>query len=128
MKLVGKKYIVSTEDGERYRFYLRIPMPLYCFDDSDISIHSAVRYSDARKFRSLRWATHRARFLSKHSDSLYYVFTVEQKVDGICLLKMVDDTINDKLIEKQKRYSDKIEKIINNWKAERGIAIDRKEL
>lgn len=55
------------------------------------------------------------------------MFTVEQKVDGICLLKMVDDTINDKLIEKQKRYDDKIEKIINNWKAERGIAIDRKE-
>ena len=73
-------------------------------------------------------ALSRARFLSKHSDSLYYVFTVEKKIDGICLLKMVDDTINDKLIEKQKRYDDKIEKIINNWKAERGIAIDRKEL
>lgn len=55
-------------------------------------------------------------------------FTVEKKIDGICLLRIVDDTINDKLIEKQKRYDDKIEKIINNWKAERGIAIDRKEL
>ena len=125
---MGKEYIVSTESGKLYRFFLRIPLPFYCLGNSDISVHSAVKYSDARKFRSLLWATHRAKYLSKHSGSLYYVYTIVNKVDGTCLMKKVDDSINDKLIKRRKQFEDDIDAVINNWKAKRNIKTKKGEL
>ena len=111
-----KEYVVSTDSGEMYRSFSRIPLII---SDHDISIRSAVRYSDARKFRSLRWATHRARYLSKSSPDLYYVYTAKCR-NGICLMSLVDDTINDKLIEKNEEFEKEVNEIIESWKKKRG--------
>ncbi|MBQ3265456.1 MAG: hypothetical protein IJH07_06735 [Ruminococcus sp.] len=115
-----QEYIVSTKDGEMYRSFLSIPLPFYCSGNSDISVNSAVRYRDARKFRSLWWATHRARFLSNHTYSYYYVFTGE-RIGSFYKMNIVNDTINDKLKKGRKETQDKIEKMISDWKVEHGI-------
>lgn len=116
-----KEYIVSTGKGKKYRSFMRIPMPFYCFGSSDITVYSAVKYSDARKFHFLRWATHRARFLSYHSGELYYVYTVVDYKDCIYTLQVVDDTINDKLIESNEKCQQKIEQLIADWRARKGL-------
>lgn len=105
-----KKYVVSTKSGQMYRSYFKIPLPFYCFDNSDITVTSAMKYSDARKFRSLRWATHRAKYLSKHSGEYYYVFTAAGHKDGLYLMDIVDDSINDRLIENNQIAYKEIEK------------------
>ena len=115
-----QEYIVSTKNGEMYRSFLRIPLPLYCFGNSDISVNSAVRYRDARKFRSLWWATHRAKFLSNHTNSYYYVF-IGEHIGSFYKMNIVDETINDKLKKGRKETFDKIDKMIDDWKAERGL-------
>ena len=115
-----QEYIVSTKAGEMYRSFFRIPLPFFCFGNSDISVNSAVRYRDAKKFCSLRWATHRARFLSKHTDSYYYVFT-GKRTGSIYKMNIVDESINDKLKKGRKETQEKIDKIISDWKAENGI-------
>lgn len=125
---MSKEYIISTGKGKMYRSFFRIPIPFYCFGTSDISVQSAVKYSDARKFHTLWWATHRARYLSKHSGSYYYVYTIERRIDDVYLMRVVDDTIHNKQIENEERCSREIDTIINNWRAEHGITSKRKEV
>ena len=115
-----QEYIVSTEAGEMYRSFIKIPLPFYCFGNSDISVKLAVRYRDARKFHSLRWATHRAKFLSNHTDSYYYVFTGE-RIGHFYKMNIVDESINDNLKRSRKETQDKIDKMINDWKVKHGI-------
>lgn len=115
-----QEYIVSTENGEMYRSFISIPLPFYCFGNSDICVNSTIKYSEARKFRFLWWATHRARFLSNHTDSYYYVFTGE-RIGSFYKMSIVDETINDKLKKGRAKTQEKIDKMINDWKAERGI-------
>ena len=116
-----KEYIVATKAGEMYLSFYRIPLPFYCFGRSNISVRSAVKYSNARKFRSLYWATYRARFLSNHSRDYYYVFTATAHKNRQNLLKIVDETINDKLIESRRQCDIQIKKLIDDWKAENGL-------
>ena len=115
---MNKEYVVSTKQGAMYRSHIRIP--LQC-NMPDIAIYSAVKYSDAKKFYSLRWATHIAKYLSKHSHSLYYVYTLDYKSNGKCLMKIVDDTINDKLIESNRQLMKEIDSIIGDWKGKNNI-------
>lgn len=115
-----KEYIIASEDGKLYRSFSRDIMPFYCFSSSDIHVYSAVTYSGVRKFRSLHWATHRARFLSKHSDTYYYVCTAE-RVGSLYKINIVDDTINDKLKESRKETYDIIEQMIADWRVRVGL-------
>ena len=116
-----KEYVVSTKSGEMYRSFYKIPMPFYCFGNSDITVTYAKKYSDAKKFRSLRLSTYRARYLSNHGRDYYYVFTAAARKDGLYLMDVVDDTINDKLKESRKECQEKIMNMISEWKAEKGL-------
>lgn len=115
-----KEYIIASEDGKLYRSFSRIPIPFYCFSTADIDVYSSETYRAARKFRSLRWATHRARFLSSHSDTYYYVCTAE-RVGSLYRISIVDDTINDKLKRIRKETEEEIEQIIANWRVRVGL-------
>ena len=115
-----KEYIIASEDGMLYRSFSRIPIPFYCFGTADIDVYSTVRYSDARKFRSLRWASHCARFLSSQSNSYYCVCTAE-RIGSLYKQSVVDNTINDKLKRIEKETDDKIEKIITDWRKRVGF-------
>ena len=118
---LAKEYVVSTKAGQMYRSYFKIPLPFYCFGNSDIIVTYAIKYSEARKFRSLRWATHRARYLSKHTRDYYYVFTSVEQKNGLHLMKTVDDTLNDRLIENNRNTYKESEKMIEEWKEENSV-------
>ena len=99
-----------------YRSFSRTLIPYYCFSTSDVDVYSTIRYNGAKKFRFLRWATHRAKILSKHTDQYYYVFTTVKEIKGNHIMQVIDPTINDKLIENTSKTYEEIEKIIEDWK------------
>ena len=116
-----KKYVICPKTREYYRSFSRIPISFYCFSSSDITVYSTKFYKDARRFRFLFWATHRARFLSRHSEELYYVYEVIDQVNGIDILCITDNTINDRLIKAEQKAQEKIDQIIEEWKKRKGL-------
>lgn len=116
MKKMDKKYVVATADGAMYRSFSRMPIPSYCFSTSDVDVYATRRYNGARKFRSLHWATHRARFLSNHTDQYYYVFTSVKEIKGNHIMQVIDPTINDKLKESERKTYEELEQIIEDWR------------
>lgn len=72
-------------------------------------------FKKAKKFRSLKKATRRARFLTERGRDVFYVYEPvgEEGEDGFSL---VDGTINDDIFEENRKTMEEIEEIIRRWK------------
>ena len=68
-----KTYVIRDADGRYYRSYGE---NFFTTAYSKILVIETYDLSLARKFRSLFWATHRAKFLSLNGDNYYYVYEV----------------------------------------------------
>lgn len=110
------RYIIIGKNGEAYkRSYtndLTIP--------SDFVVESTEDYDSARIFHSLRWATIKARSLTKKSESAYYVY-LKITVDGKKYYYLVDKHINDDIFEEDDKYQAEIERMISEWKKKKGL-------
>ena len=112
-----KTYVIRDNNG---RYYC-----CYC-DSSFTTAHSQVLVTDtteierARKFRSLWWATHRAKYLSNKDFSYYYVFEIIEN-DMVPLLQIRNKDAINKIRKSDDKTMREIESIITKWKAERGL-------
>ena len=112
-----KTYVIRDCDGRCYRSFC---------DSSFTTAHSHVLVTDitelkrARKFRSLWWATHRAKYLSINAFDYYYVFEIIENGTEPLLQIRNKDTI-DKIRKRDDETMREIESIITKWKAEHGL-------
>lgn len=112
-----KTYVIRDSDGRYYRSFC---------DSSFTTAHSHVLVTDttelerARKFRSLWWATHRAKYLSINAFGYYYVFEIIESPSETLLQIRNKDTI-DKIRKCDDETMREIESIITKWKAEHGL-------
>ena len=108
-----KTYVIMDTDG---RYYHSFCDAFLTTAYSRVLVLSTSDFEKARKFRSLRWATHRARFLSVKASDCYYVYEVTEQ--GLIIR-------NEQVVERI-RYNDfkvmeEVEIIIAEWKATRGL-------
>ena len=112
-----KTYVIRDSDGRYYRSFC---------DSSFTTAHSQVLVTDtteierARKFRSLWWATHRAKYLSINAFGYYYVFEII-KNDPVPLLQIRNKDAIDKIRKRDVETMKEIEGIITKWKEEHGL-------
>ena len=112
-----KTYVIRDSDGRYYRSFC---------DSSFTTAHSQVLVTDtteierARKFRSLWWATHRAKFLSLNAFSYYYVFEIVEN-DPEPLLQIRNKDVIEKIRNSDDETMSEVESIITKWKAEHGL-------
>ena len=112
-----KTYVIRDSDGRYYRSFC---------DSSFTTAHSQVLVTDtteierARKFRSLWWAMHRAKFLSLNAFSYYYVFEI---IEGGTepLLQIRKKDVIDRIRNSDDETMREVESIITKWKAEHGL-------
>lgn len=89
--------------------------------DGHTAVITSDKYKDAKKFRSLFWAIHRAKFLSSHSNTYYYVYQAAPNGNQY-LLSLVDGSINDKLIQQDEKAQKEIDDIIADWRYRKGLS------
>lgn len=112
-----KTYVIRDSNGRYYRSFC---------DSSFTTAHSQVLVTDtteikeARKFRSLWWATHRAKFLSINAFSYYYVFEIIKK-EPKPLLQIRNKEVIEKIRNSDGETMREVEEIITKWKAEHGL-------
>ncbi len=112
-----KTYVIRDSDGRYYRSFC---------DSSFTTAHSQVLVTDtteierARKFRSLWWATHRAKHLSLNAFSYYYVFEIIEN-DPEPLLKIRNKDVIEKIRNSDDETMSEVESIITKWKSEHGL-------
>ena len=112
-----KTYMIQDTHGHYYRSFC---------DGFFATVHSQVLVTDiteikeARKFRSLRWATHRANFLSLNAFSYYYVFEIIEN-GSEPLLQIRNKDVIDRIRNSDDETMREIESIITKWKAEHGL-------
>ncbi len=112
-----KTYVIRDSDGRYYRSFC---------DSSFTTAHSQVLVTDtteierARKFRSLWWATHRAKHLSHNAFSYYYVFEIIEN-DPEPLLKIRNKDVIEKIRNSDDETMSEVESIITKWKSEHGL-------
>lgn len=112
---MSDRYIIIGKNKEAYKhsytYDLSVP--------SHFVVEGTMDYDSARMFRSLRWATHRARQLTRKSGSAYYVY-LQITVDDKNYYHIVDEHINDDIFEERQKLNDEINQIISDWKAKNG--------
>lgn len=112
-----KTYVIRNSDGRYYRSFC---------DSSFTTAHSQVLVTDttelerARMFRSLWWATHRAKYLSINTFGYYYVFEII-KNDPVPLMQIRNKDAIEKIRNRDVETMKEIEVIITKWKAEHGL-------
>ena len=112
-----KTYVIRNSDGRYYRSFC---------DSSFTTAHSQVlvtettEIEEARKFRYLWWATHRAKYLSINAFGYYYVFEIIESPSETLLQIRSKDAI-DKIRNRDDETMREIEGIITKWKAEHGL-------
>lgn len=112
-----KTYVIQDNDGRYYRSFC---------DSYFTTAHSQVLVTDtaeierARKFRSLCWAKHRAKFLSINAFSYYYVFEFI-KIDTEPLLQIRNKEVIEKIKNSDDETMREVEEIITKWNAEHGM-------
>ena len=112
-----KTYVIRDDDGRYYQ--------TFC-DSSFTTAHSQVLVTDTteiergRKFRSLRLATHRAKYLSSRAFSYYYVFEIIKNAPAP-LLQIRNKDVIDRIRNSDDETTREIERIITKWKAEHDL-------
>lgn len=112
-----KTYVIRNSDGRYYRSFC---------DSSFTTAHSQVLVTDttelerARMFRSLWWATLRAKYLSINAFGYYYVFEIIEN-GSEPLLQIRNKDVIDRIRNSDDETTREIERIITKWKAERGL-------
>lgn len=112
-----KTYMIQDTHGHYYRSFC---------DGFFATVHSQVLVTDiteikeARKFRSLRWATHRAKFLSLNAFGYYYVFEIIGESERL-QLQIRNKEVIDRIRNSNYETMREIKSIITKWKAEHGL-------
>ncbi len=105
-------YVIQDNDGHFYRSFC---------DSYLTTAHSQVLVMDttdierARRFRSLWWATHRAKFLSINASRYYYVYEVTDKETEQKLICRNEQVI-ERIRKNDSEIMEEIERIIAEWK------------
>lgn len=114
---MSDRYIIIGSNREAYKrsYTLDLSFP------PDYVVEGTEDYDSARIFHSLRWATHRARQLTRKSKCAYYVY-LQITVDGKKYYHLVDEHINDDIFEEEDKLQEEIDKIIADWKVRKGLS------
>ena len=112
-----KTYVIKDTDGRYYRSFCD---NFFTTAPSDILVTHTDDFHKAKKFRSLMWATHRAKLLSNKDYDYYYVYEVTSKgSEQVYFIR--NETVIDKIRVRDSETMKEIERIIAEWKAERGL-------
>lgn len=112
-----KTYVIRDSDGRYYRSFCD---SFFTTAHSQVLVTDTTEIEEARKFRSLWWATHQAKFLSINAFSYNYVFEII-KNDPEPLLQIRKKDIIDRIINSDDETMREVESIITKWKAEHGL-------
>ena len=112
-----KTYVIIDTEGHFYRshcaaFFATSPYPLLVTHTADLG--------NARRFRSLRWATHRAKVLSTNTNRYYYVHEVigegaERK------MPIRNEQAVEMIRKNDSATMEEVERIIDRWKMKHGL-------
>lgn len=112
-----KTYVIRDNNG---RYYCCFCDPSFTTAHSQVLVADTTEIERARKFRSLWWATHRAKYLSINTFGYYYVFEII-KNDPVPLLQIRNKDAIDKIRKCDDETMREIESIITKWKSEHGL-------
>ena len=108
-----KTYVIRDIDGRCYRSFCN---NFFTTALGDILVIHTDDFHKAKKFHSLMWASHRAKFLSIKSFGYYYVYeTADKDADQKLILK------NEQIIERIRKNDSEITEEIEKMIAERKI-------
>lgn len=112
-----KSYVIRDRHGRYYRSFCD---SFFTTAHSKILVTVVDDFSKARRFHSLLWATHRAKYLSINAFSYYYVFEIfENKTEP--LLQIRNKQVIDKIRNSDEDTMKEVESIIAKWKKDHGM-------
>ena len=112
-----KTYVIRNSDGRYYRSFCN---SYFTTAHSQVLVTDTTELERARKFRSLWWVTHRAKYLSINAFDYYYVFEIIESPSET-LLQICNKDAIDKIRKRDDETMREIESIITKWKAEHGL-------
>lgn len=109
-----RTFVIINTDGRYYRSFCD---SYFTTSHSQILVTDTTDFEKARTFRSLMWATHRAKILSVKSNRYHYVYEVtgERKLNirNEQVIEIIRKSDNDTMKE--------IERMIADWKREHDL-------
>ena len=106
-----KTFVIMDTDG---RYYSSFCDAFLAIAHCRVLVFSTSDFAGARKFRSLRWATYRARFLSINAFGYYYVYEAAGKENEQKLILRNEEVI-EKIRKKDSETMEAIHKMIAEW-------------
>lgn len=108
-----KTYVIKDIDGHYYRSFCD---NFFTTAPSDILVTHTDDFHKARKFHSLMWATHRAKFLSIKSFDYYYVYEATEQG-----LHLRNEQVIERIRKNDSAAIEEAKRIIAEWKARRKL-------
>ena len=112
-----KTYMIQDTHGHYYRSFCD---GFFATVHSQVLVTDTTEIKEARKFRSLRWATHRAKFLSINAFGYYYIFEIIEN-GSEPLLQIRNKDVIDRIRNSDDETMREIKSIITKWKAEHDL-------
>lgn len=112
-----KTYVIQNNDG---RYYSSFCDSSFTTAHSQVLVMNTTEIERAKKFRSLWWVTHRAKYLSLKAFSYYYIFEII-KNDPEPLLQIRNNDVIDKIRNSDDETMREVESIITKRKTESGL-------
>lgn len=112
-----RTFIIINIDGRYYRSFCD---SYFTTANSQIFVTDTADFEKARTFRSLRWATHRAKFLSVKSNRYHYVYEAVGN-EGERKLIIRNEQIIKRIRKTDTDTINEIENMIANWKMKHGL-------
>ena len=117
--MLKRTFVIIDTDGRYYRSFFE---PFFAITHSRVLVNDTKELEKARKFRTLWWATYRAKYLSKNaSPGYYYVYEWIKNTDGKSMMIMRNEQVIDKIKQKDADTLEKIQQIIDDWRKRRGL-------
>lgn len=113
-----KTYVIRDSEGH---YYCSFCDSFFTTAHSQVLVTDTTKNESARKFRSLCWATHRAKHLSSRAFSYYYVFEIIKNAPAP-LLQIRNKDVIDRIRNSDDETMREIESIITKWKAEHDLS------
>ena len=109
-----KTYVIKDTDGHYYRSFCE---NYFTTAHSKVLVTLTKELNKARKFRSLRWATYRAKFLSIKASDYYDVYEITEQ--GLILR---NEQVIEMIRKDDREMMEEVDSIIAEWKASRGLS------
>ena len=109
-----RTFVIINTDGRYYRSFCD---SYFTTAHSQILVTDTTDFEKSRTFRSLMWATHRAKILSIKSNRYHYVY----EVTGERKLIIRNEQVIEKIRKSDNDTMKEIERMIADWKREHDL-------